>query len=360
MATDVLFEVSQGAIDAGVRVMNLGDALASDAGPVVVEHLGAIAGSDDPFLAFSLAVLSGGAVVMVPGGARAPDPIRIRHVLGDIPEGRIATPRTFMLLGPGASAEVIEELDVASGYAIAVSEAVLAEGSSLSHARFESTGRQGRLFSHDAVRVGRDASVTHVHAMQPAGILKTEAVSTLAGPGAHAEGLAVSLVGGRGRGDYRVREVHASGDTTSRVIFRSIVVGRGRSVFTGLLRIEEGAARSEAFEEARSLLLSKSASAEAIPELEILNHDVRCSHGAATGPMDEDAVHYLRTRGLTRLEAESLLVEGFVAPVLSRLPSREFADEFRARLVAELAAAREQAREAIGTGEESLASAPTG
>jgi Fe-S cluster assembly protein SufD len=128
------------------------------------------------------------------------------------------------------------------------------------------------------------------------------------------------------------------GDTTSQVLWRSVAADNSKSIFTGLLSIAPGAARSQAFEEARSMLLSRQAVAQTIPELEILNHDVKCSHGASVAPIDPEAMFYLESRGLSKPEAKTMLVEGFVEPVLAELPIAGLADEVRTRLRAALGA----------------------
>jgi Fe-S cluster assembly protein SufD len=331
-------EVSPEALASGVSVLDFPTALARMPA-LVAEHLGRIAPPDDAFLALNLATFSGGAVVHVPAGVVVPAPIVLRVRPGSA-EGAVACGRTLVLVDAGATATVLEEMDLAAGLGNAVTEAILGAGATLVHGRFETVARGAASFSRACYSVGRDASLTHAHVLLPSGLIKAEAVPILAGTGARSEGLVLSLAGGRARSDFRAVEDHAVGDTESRVIYRAVALGRGRTTFTGLLKIREGAARSAAYEEARSLLLSRTASADVLPELEILNHDVRCTHGAAVAPVDEDAVFYLRTRGLSRDEAEALLVEGFVEAVASRFPSEALADRARARLREELALAR--------------------
>jgi len=331
-------DLPPGAVDAGVSVMTFPEAL--DRSPALVaEHLGLLAGSGDPFLALNLAAFRGGAVIHVPAGRDVAAPIVLR-VSPSAGEGAVACGRTLVIVEGGARATVIEESDLAAGRSSSVTEAFVGDGAALVHGRFESASKGAASFSRSAYSVGRDASLVHAHVLLPAGIVKAEAAPVLAGSGARSEGLVLALSGGRARSDFRAVEEHAVGDTESRVTYRSVALGRGRSAFTGLLRIREGAARSSAYEEARSLLLSRTAAADVLPELEILNHDVRCTHGAAVAPVDEDALFYLQTRGLSRPEAEEMLVEGFVEAVASRLPSEGLAERARERLRSELAAAR--------------------
>jgi Fe-S cluster assembly protein SufD len=337
-AWEVGIEVPESARAAGVEAMTLAEARVRHPA-LVAEHLGRLAGTGDPFVALNLAAFAGGAFVRVPAGVEAAEAVVLRA--SPAPgAGVLAAGRTLIVLERGARATVLEELDVASGTASAVTEVVVADGAALVHARFEAVAKDAAAFSRTAQAVGRDASVTDVHVLLPTGLLKSESAPVLAGTGAAYEGYALALGGGRSRADFRVVADHAVGDTNSRVTVRAVALGKAKAAFTGLLQIREGAARSEAFEEARALLLSRTASADLLPELEILNHDVRCSHGAAVAPVDEETLFYLQTRGLARSEAEAMMVEGFVEPVAARLPSEALAERARERLRAELAAAR--------------------
>lgn len=291
------------------------------AGDTPAEFLGRLARPEDPFLAFNLASFTSGAVVVIPAGARLEDPIRIRLRIAQTKPGTACAVRNLIVLGRGAEARVQEIVDVEDGLANVVTEVVVADGARLEHARAEGGGPGGAAFTHLRTSVGRDAFVSQSRILAPWGRLKAEVVTTLAERGSRAEATALILADGDSHADLRVIEDHSARDATSRVTVRAVASGRGRVVFTGLLRVREGASGSEAYEEARGLLRSPEASLDLLPELEILNHDVRASHGAAVGPLDEEARYYLMSRGLGAQEAEAMLVRGFVGPVLDRLPS---------------------------------------
>ena len=282
-------------------------------------------------------MFSSGAVVIVPDGVRLDQPIVLRFRVGE--GDGLAAIRSLVLVGSEAAVTLVEELDVPAGFAGSVTEVVLGPAATVTHGRLESGGEAGVAFSRSAYRVDRDASLSHVHVLLPGGLIKAEAAPVIVGPGGRSEGLGMAFTSGRARADFRAIEDHAVGDSESHVTWRAVASDRSRTIFTGLLRIAPGAARSQAFEEARSLLLSKHATAETIPELEILNHDVRCSHGAAVAPMDEDALFFLQSRGLSRADARMMLVEGFVDPVVSRLPVAALGERVRGRLQAALATA---------------------
>lgn len=285
------------------------------------EFLGRLARPDDPFLAFNLASFASGAVVVVPEGARIEHPIRIRLRVAKTNHGAACALRNLIVLDRGAEARLEETLDVEGGLANVVTEAVVADGARLDLSRFEAVRTEAAAFTHAHALVGRDAALSATGVLAPDGRLKAEAVTTLAGQGGRADLAGLILADRESHADLRVVADHAARDATSRVTVRAVASGRGRAVFTGLLRVREGASGSEAYEEARGLLRSPQASADLLPELEIRNHDVRASHGAAVGPLDEEARYYLMSRGLGADEAEAMLVRGFVRPVLDRLPS---------------------------------------
>jgi Fe-S cluster assembly protein SufD len=127
--------------------------------------------------------------------------------------------------------------------------------------------------------------------------------------------------------DYDTTQEHAAPDTTSDLAFRGILRDRATAVWSGMIRVDPGAQRTDAFQENRNLLLSDGAHADAIPGLEIEANDVRCTHAATIARLDAEQVFYLMTRGLTRGEAERLLVGGFLEVIAGRLEDSPFLHE---------------------------------
>ncbi|MBM4131687.1 SufD family Fe-S cluster assembly protein, partial [bacterium] len=149
---------------------------------------------------------------------------------------------------------------------------------------------------------------------------KLELRTDLAGAGAHSEIVGVTLVGGAQHGDVHTSHRHLAERTTSRIDFKAVAADQARATYTGLIRIEDQAQHCEAFQENRNLLLSPKARADAIPELEIHNQEVSCSHGATIAPVEAEQLFYLESRGLDRGEALGLVVAGFLENTLARLP----------------------------------------
>ncbi|HEX7096902.1 MAG TPA: Fe-S cluster assembly protein SufD [Acidimicrobiales bacterium] len=156
--------------------------------------------------------------------------------------------------------------------------------------------------------------------------------------GAGASGDLVSLYFGNGDQmlDFRTFQEHVAPHTTSNLLFKGVVDDRSRSVYTGLIRVQKGARGTNAFQTNRNLKLSDDAWAESVPNLEIENNDVRCSHASTVGPIDDDQRFYLESRGVPPPAAERLVVEGFFAEVLERIPVPAALPQLHAAIAAKL------------------------
>jgi Fe-S cluster assembly protein SufD len=126
--------------------------------------------------------------------------------------------------------------------------------------------------------------------------------------------------------DFHTLQQHQVGNTTSDLLFKGALRDEARSVYAGLIRIEPNATRSNAYQANRNLLLSKTAKASSIPMLEILNNDVRCTHGATVAPVDPEHLFYLQSRGIPAGTAERMIVHGFFGEVLDRIPVQQARD----------------------------------
>ena len=170
-------------------------------------------------------------------------------------------------------------------------------------------------------RVERDGSYQLASATVGGERVKLELGADLVGEGARSEMAGVVLGGDRQFLDHHTCHRHLSGHTWSNIDFKVALTGRARSSYTGLIRIEKDAPGSEALQENRNLLLSDTARADSVPELEILTDDVSCSHGATAAPIDPEQVFYLQSRGIDRDEATQLVVRGFLESTLNMVPT---------------------------------------
>ncbi len=279
------------------------------------------------FQALNGAAWNTGLYVGVPPGAVLADPV---HVVIDATGGP-TLPRLVVDLGEGAQAVVVEEHHGgdAGSRVVAASELHAAAGAHLRHVLVQTWGEDVRGHLTARARAGRDADVLTVFASFGGERSKVELATDLAGEGARSEMIGVVMGAGRQRFDHHTRHRHLAGRTWSNIDFKAVADGSARSSYTGLIRIEQDARGSEAYQENRNLLLSAGSRADSIPELEILNQDVGCSHGATVSPVDPAQVFYLQSRGLDPDEALRLIVRGFLEKTLGRLP-----EDLRERLEA--------------------------
>ncbi|MFZ5789017.1 MAG: Fe-S cluster assembly protein SufD [Acidobacteriota bacterium] len=269
--------------------------------------------------AINTAAWHGGVFVRVPAGVELEHPIRIRFVAS---AEQVSAPRILVVAGAGSSFEVLEG-HVGGGVpaqVFGVTEIAVGQDARV---RFNLVQRwdaavTGHLTTR--ARLERGAHIQVSMASFGGGLFKSDVGTVLAGEGAQAEMFGVAMGGGRQHLDHHTEHIHESGKTHSNLDFKVALTGSARSAYTGMIRIAENAAASEAYQVNRNLLLSEDARAESIPELEILTDDVRCSHGATVAPLDDEQVFYLKSRGLAHSQAMRLIVYGFLDQTLQRLP----------------------------------------
>jgi Fe-S cluster assembly protein SufD len=236
--------------------------------------------------------------------------------------GRDVLPRVLIVAESGAQFTVVEDHTGgdATSVVVGVTEIVAAANAEVRHVLVQrwAEGVVGHLTQRAVVE--RDARFLGASAGLGGAVAKLDLGGVLAGPGARSELVGVSLPEKRQHHDHHTVHQHTSGHTSSNIDFKVAVTDRARSAYTGLIRIEEDAAASEAFQENRNLLLSERARADTIPELEILTDDVSCSHGATAAPVDPEQIFYLQSRGISAGSALRLVVQGFVETTLQLMP----------------------------------------
>ena len=275
------------------------------------------------FEALNAASWRRGTYVRVPRGAVLEAPIHLRAAAPL--EGR-AAPRLLAVIDEGAEATIVDEIIGGTPSAAhpawvhGVAEIFVGPGARLRYLLVERSGAGVRHHATHRIRVGPGGSATTVIASVGGGVVKTDLGVLLEGEGAESETAGVAFGHGRQHVDQHTVLHHLAPRTRSRLDLKAVLKDRARSIYTGLIRIERSAPFSDAYQENRNLLLSEGARAESIPELEILVEEVACKHGATIGPIDEDTLFYLMSRGLPRADAIRIVVEGFIDPTLARLP----------------------------------------
>ena len=333
--TDTAIEQTHPSLERqGVIVCALDRALRQHAA-LVEPWLGALLTADyDRWTAIGEAVRNGGAFVYVPDGVEAAIPVRLVHWLDR--GGQLAAPRSVIVLGRGARATVIEEQlsDTVEGASLFAggTEVFVGDEARLVYGSLQEWGRNVVTVSNTRARVGRDAELQWIQTMLGGRITKTNAYFDLDGPGAQA--FVHGFIFGDQRQHFHLHTLqrHLTDHATSDLLIKSCLKDRARSVYQGLIQVSERAQRTDAYQANRNLLLSDQARADSIPGLEILANDVRCTHGATIGHVDPEQMYYLEARGLPENEAKRLIVEGFFAPVLDRIPLEAVREQLRAEI----------------------------
>jgi Fe-S cluster assembly protein SufD len=304
-------------------------ALAADRYPDLVEaHLGSVVTARTPFTARNDAHWTDGSFVYVPRGVEVEAPIVVSTVHEQA--GTSLHWRALVVLEEGASAEVWHESRSAGadldGVLNGVVELVVGQNARLRFVDAQDVSEKSWVFGAQRATVARDASLDWITLGFGSTNGKVFQETQLAGPGAHGTVTGAYASRGRQHLDFDTLQEHAAPDTTSDLAFRGILADRSSAVWRGMIKVDPGAQRTDAFQESRNLLLSKRAHADAIPGLEILANDVRCTHAAAIAQIDRDQLFYLRAHGLPEPEANRLVIEGFLQALVERFeegPVRE-------------------------------------
>jgi Fe-S cluster assembly protein SufD len=238
--------------------------------------------------------------------------------------------RVLVVLEEGAEAEVWEQYLSGSpdGDALVntVVELVVGQNARLRFVTAQDMNETSWIFGSMRAEVARDGVLDWVVAGFGSARGKVRTETLLAGEGAEGKVTGAYAPHGRQHIDYDTTQEHGAPNTTSDLAFRGILAERSSVVWRGMIKVDPGAQQTDAFQECRNLLLSKRAHADAIPGLEILANDVRCTHAAAIAQIDKEQLFYLRSRGLPEPSAQRLVIEGFMAELVERFeegPVRE-------------------------------------
>jgi len=306
-----------------------GDGQAS-LGSVITEPVDLFSVMNDAFAAAPV-------LVRIPRGAVVDDPIVVVHWIDG--DGTAAFPRLVVEAGADSQAAVLEIYASAEGArAVVAPLAEIAVGPSarLGFTSVQEVGLDVWQIASQVSQVDADATFTAATAGLGGDYARHRTDCRLTGRGATGTLLAVYFGEGDQTLDFRTFQEHAAPDTTSNLLFKGAVGGRSRSVYTGLIRVRKNAHGTNALQTNRNIKLSDDAWAESVPNLEIENNDVRCSHASAVGPIDEDQRFYLESRGVPPDVTERLVVTGFFDEVLQQLPVPGVAPSLRVAIAGKL------------------------
>ncbi|MGH8047848.1 MAG: Fe-S cluster assembly protein SufD [Chthoniobacterales bacterium] len=277
------------------------------------------------------AQLAAGVLVYVPKNTEIALPIELFHWVEG--ENSSVFPHTLIVLGDNAKATVIDHFKSADGaraFACGINDFHLSRGSQLTYVAVQDWSLDTLAFHLNSTVVERDATSTALLCNFGGRHIRGESFSKLAGEGSRSVMLSINMADGDREIDQRTFQDHAAKHATSDLLYQNVLDDTARTIFAGIIRVEAGEAHTDAYQKVRNLLLSDNAEAVSMPGLEILNDDVRCSHGATSSGLDDEELFYMEARGIRRKAAARLIVAGKFNSILERV-----ADEsLREKLVA--------------------------
>ena len=299
----------------------------------------AVTAADSKFAALHGAFWDNGVFLYVPRNVTVEAPFRA-IVQGNL-DGTSSLAHTLVVLDEGSMATFAE--DFASpdterqGFSSRVAELILTQGANLRYVGVQRWGRKVYDFHTERVLLGKDTTCTLLSVELGSQLSKGRVESVLRGDGANAKLLGLYVEDGTQHLDRYTLQDHRAASGTSDLLYKGVLTDKSRSVFSGLIRVGPTARQTAAYQQNRNLLVSRTARADSIPNLEIACNDILgCTHGATVGKVDEEQVFYLMCRGLTREDATRLIVEGFVDPLVEQIPIAGLRESIRRVIAARI------------------------
>jgi Fe-S cluster assembly protein SufD len=314
--------------EAGIEIERAPDGITFE--PLTEDHprLGELVGTDEKFAAHNAALWEHGLLVHVPKGVVLEKPLYVR-IASSVADAALFF-RLLVVAEPESRFTLVEEYVSSEpelpAYTNAAVELFVEQAAKLEYVSIQNLSRETWHFASHHARVGRDAELDWVAGGFGSKKGKTRIQNDLAGRGATSRVTGAYFADGSQHLDYDTFQEHEAPDTTSDFAFKGALRDRATAVWRGMIRVEQAAQKTNAYQENRNLILSEKAHADSIPGLEILANDVRCTHGATISPVDRDELFYCMARGLSRGAAERLIVRGFFQDILDRIelePVRE-------------------------------------
>jgi Fe-S cluster assembly protein SufD len=331
-------ELDPALAEQGVIMADLATA-AAEHPELVREHLGSAVPMDgDRLAALNGAMWTGGLFVYVPRGVRIEKPIRVVRWL---PRSGVAVfPRTLIVAEAHSHVAYVDEFASPDFDEPTVSlgavEVIARDGADVQYVALQQWGAGVRHLSMQRTIAGRDSNLDTLVVNLGASVARVDLAARLEGPGSRSDMLGLYFARGNQHFDHNTRQDHVSPQANSDLLYKGALYDESKTVFRGVIRVFPKAQRTDAYQTNRNLLLSDRAEAVSLPNLEIEADDVKCSHGATVGQLDEEEMFYLRSRGLTREQAEKLAIFGFFGEVLDRLPLPSVVEELKAAIASKI------------------------
>jgi Fe-S cluster assembly protein SufD len=304
------FTVAQVDSGRGLVVEALEDAVARGVSSVATTDVGL---SISKFSALAQALWISGGAIVIPDGFQSTAPIVIEWKSG-------AYPRLDIHVGKGARASVLEMSSLPGRLTTGIVDIHVDDDAQLTYVHAQNAPRDTIVFTHQRAKLGRNAKLITLNFAIGGKLARADVEVNLAGQGAESDMLGLVFGEGDQQFAFQTLQGHHAPDTRSDLLYKSALDDRSHSSYTGVISIGHDAPRSEAYQANRNLLLSDGARADTEPKLAILIDDVtRCTHGATVGPIDEEQLFYLQSRGINPQAATKIIAEGFFQDVFAKV-----------------------------------------
>ena len=331
------FRRSELSLPACVTVARLKDAIAQGH-PLIAQWFGKATalGGDDAALALNAAFMADGVVVHISKNASVEEPILIDFAI-DAKEALSIYPRALIVVDEGAKATIVEHYHGPGSVATqanGVVELIVGDRATVEHVRLDETGDRALSLSSRGVWLGREANLSSLNVTANPAAARHQVFATFAGRDGNASIRGATLVRGSQHADSTLLVDHVEPGGVSRELFRTVLDGEATGVFQGKIIVKQKAQKTDGRMASNALMLSDGATMNNKPELEIFADDVQCAHGATCGALDDDLLFYLMARGISRREAEGLMIESFVGETIETVENEALRDILTARVEA--------------------------
>jgi Fe-S cluster assembly protein SufD len=305
----------------GVRIETLADSWSKSKN--AADQIGHVASTENyAFTALNTALMYDGALVEIAKDAEIPGAIHLLYVTDATAAKGQIHPRTAIIAGKHSKATIIESYVSTSDakyFTNAVTEVSVADGANLSHYKIQREGMRAFHVGTIEVRQARDSHYQSFSLALGAELSRTNVYTTLDGENCGATLNGLYMVGGEQHCDHQTQIIHAQPNCFSRELYKGILDGRSHGVFNGKVYVHPIAQKTDGKQTNKTLLLSDQAVADTKPQLEIFADDVKCTHGATIGQIDQQALFYMKSRGIDKVTATKLLTYAFAADVLETI-----------------------------------------
>lgn len=305
----------------GLQILSMAEALASRP-DVLQAHLTVpdtgLGGAK--FAALHQAQLQDATIIIAPKDVAESGAVEIVHWISG--EQASAFPRTIIVAEEGAKCAVIEHhlsAGAAPGFACGAAQISTARGAHVAYALVNRLNAVSRSIHLSTIRTGQDAHVRHGLYNLGGAYARTEARSHVAGAGSRCDMLGVTIAGAEEEFDQRTLQHHEAGHAGSDLLYKNVLFGKARTIFAGLIQVDEGAHFTDAYQKCRNLLMTEDCEANSMPGLEINADQVKCSHGSTSGQIRADEIFYFQSRGIPEALARQWIANGFTHEAVERL-----------------------------------------